>query len=241
MPTTSRAVVLLSGGLDSATTLWIARARGFRCHALLVDYGQRHRRELQAARRLARLAGCPAEVVRLRLPWGGSALTDRRVAVPLGRSEAAMRRGIPATYVPARNTLFLGLALGHAEAIGATRLFICAHVHDFSGYPDCRPAFYRAFAQAARQGTKAGVEGRPIRIETPLIRWTKAQIIRRGLRLGVPYALTWSCYLGGRRPCGRCDSCRLRAKGFREAGAADPALSASEPAPNPLAIGWGGE
>jgi len=219
------AVILLSGGLDSATTLFIARARGFRCHALLVDYGQRHRRELLAARRVARAAGCQAQVVRLRLPWGGSALTDRRVAVPLGRSLARMARGIPPTYVPARNTLFLSLALGYAETLGATHLFIGANAVDFSGYPDCRPAFYRAFAQAARRGTKAGVEGRPIRIETPLIRWTKAQTIRRGLRLGVPYALTWSCYLGGRRPCGRCDSCRLRAKGFAEAGAADPALS----------------
>ncbi|MBI4227129.1 MAG: 7-cyano-7-deazaguanine synthase QueC [Candidatus Omnitrophica bacterium] len=220
------AVVLLSGGLDSATTLFIARARGFRCHALLVDYGQRHRRELEAARRVARAAGCPAQVVRLRLPWGGSALTDRRVAVPLGRSTAQMARGIPATYVPARNTLFLSLALGYAETLGATRVFIGANFLDYSGYPDCRPAFYRAFTAVARQGTRTGVEGRAIRIETPLIRLTKTQIIRRGFRLGVPYALTWSCYLGGRRPCGRCDSCRLRAKGFREAGVADPALAA---------------
>ena len=217
------AVILLSGGLDSATTLFIARARGFRCHALLIDYGQRHRRELAAARRVARAAECPAQVVRLRLPWGGSALTDRRTAVPLNRSAAAMRRGIPATYVPARNTLFLSLALGYAETLGATRLFIGANALDYSGYPDCRPAFYRAFTAVARQGTKVGVEGRPIRIETPLIHKTKAQIIRWGRRLGVPYALTWSCYLGGRRPCGRCDSCRLRAKGFREAGLDDPA------------------
>lgn len=233
------AVILLSGGLDSATTLAIARRRGFHCHPLVVDYGQRHRREVLAAQRIARRAGCPSQVVRLCLPWGGSALTDRRLAVPLargpwrgvhsprpfGRSAAQMARGIPATYVPARNTLFLSLALGYAETLGATHLFIGANAIDFSNYPDCRPAFYRAFTQVARRGTKAGVEGRPIRIETPLIRKTKAQIIRWGLRLGVPYALTWSCYLGGRRPCGRCDSCRLRAKGFQKAGVPDPALA----------------
>lgn len=174
---------------------------------------------------MARAAGCPAQVARLRLPWGGSALTDWRTTVPMNRSAAAMQHGIPVTYVPARNTVFLSLALGYAETLGATHLFIGANALDYSGYPDCRPAFYRAFTAAARQGTKAGVEGRPIRIETPLIRKTKAQIIRWGRRLGVPYALTWSCYLGGRRPCGRCDSCRLRAKGFREAGITDPALA----------------
>lgn len=220
-----RAVILLSGGLDSTTTLWIARARGFRCYPLVVAYGQRHRKEIQAAQRLARRAGGPARVVHLQTPWGGSALTDRRIPVPTSRSVAQIGRGIPATYVPARNTIFLSLALGYAEAIGAARVFIGANCLDASGYPDCRPAFYRAFAQVARRGTKQGVQGRPIRIVTPLLRRTKAQIIRWGRRLGVPYALTWSCYLGGRRPCGRCDSCLLRAKGFAEAGVPDPALA----------------
>ncbi len=218
-----RAVVLLSGGLDSATILAIARARGFRCHCLVIEYGQRHRKEIVAARRIARRAGCPARVVRLRLPWGGSALTDRRIRVPTGRSLWAMGQGIPPTYVPARNTIFLSLAVGCAEAIGASHVFIGANALDYSGYPDCRPAFYRAFAPVIRRGTKAGVDGRPIRIVTPLIRKTKAQIIRWGLRLGVPYELTWSCYAGGRSPCHRCDSCRLRAKGFAEAGRPDPA------------------
>ncbi len=219
-----RAVVLLSGGLDSATTLAIARARGFQCHCLIIEYGQRHRKEILAARRIARRAGCPVRLVRLRFPWGGSALTDRRIRVPTGRSLRAIEQGIPPTYVPARNTIFLGFAVGCAEAIGASHVFIGANARDFSGYPDCRPAFYRAFTQVIRRGTKVGVEGRPIRIVTPLIRNTKAQIIRWGLRLSVPYELTWSCYAGGRRPCGRCDSCRLRAKGFAEAGRPDPAL-----------------
>ena len=219
-------MVLLSGGLDSATTLWIARARGFRSDALIVDYGQRHRRELRAAQQIAACAGCPAQLVRLQLPWGGSALTDRRLDVPTGRSLARIGQGIPATYIPARNMILVSLAIGYAEAIGAARVFLGANAVDFSGYPDCRPIFYRAMAAVIRRGTKAGVEGHPIRLDTPLIRNTKAQIIRWGMRLGVPYALTWSCYLGGRRPCGRCDSCRLRANGFAEAGLPDPALAA---------------
>lgn len=217
-------MVLLSGGLDSATALYLARAQGHRCHCLVVDYGQRHRREIQAARALARASGCPIQVVRTTLPWGGSALTDRKRRIPSGRTLRQIGRGIPITYVPARNTLLLSYAVSCAEATGADAVFIGATFLDFSGYPDCRPAFYRSFAQVIRRGTKAGVEGRPIRIQTPLIRKTKAQIIRIGMKLGVPYHLTWSCYLGGRRPCGRCDSCLLRAKGFQEAGASDPAL-----------------
>lgn len=220
-----RAVVLLSGGLDSATALYLARSRGWHCTCLILDYGQRHRREVESAKRVARAAGCPFHLLKLRFPWGGSALTDRRVAVPRGRSPERIGRGIPPTYVPARNTVFLALALACAEAAGAETVFIGANAVDFSGYPDCRPAYYRAMQRAARLGTKAGVEGRGIRIEAPLIRKTKRQIVRLGERLGVPYRLTWSCYLGGRRPCGRCDSCLLRARGFREAGLRDPALS----------------
>lgn len=218
-----KAVVLLSGGLDSATTLYHAKSQGYRCHCLIIDYAQRHRREVSSARALARAAGCPAQVVRLTFPWGGSALTDRSLAVPSNRSLRQMGRGIPSTYVPARNTIFLSLALGWCEAIGAEAVFIGANAVDFSGYPDCRPNYYGAFQKVARLGTKAGVEGRPIRIVTPLIRKTKAQIIRLGKRLAVPYQLTWSCYRGGKSPCGACDSCLIRAKGFEAAGLKDPA------------------
>jgi len=223
-PSFKRAVVLLSGGLDSATTLYIALRKGYRCSCLIVDYGQRHRREIRSARAVARSAGCPAVVVKVRLPWGGSALTDRRIRVPLARSLRQIGRGVPSTYVPARNTLFLSLALGLAEASGAKAVFIGANALDYSGYPDCRPGYYRLMQRVARAGTQAGVEGKGIRIMTPLIRMSKAQIIRKGIRFGVPYKMTWSCYLGGRRACGRCDSCLLRAKGFREAGTIDPAV-----------------
>jgi len=216
-------VVLLSGGLDSATTLYVAKSKGYHCHCLIIDYGQRHRREIQSAKIIARKVGCPDHLIKIRLPWGGSALTDRRIPVPRGRSLSQMGKGIPATYVPARNTLFLSCAVSLAEAIGAERIFIGANAIDFSGYPDCRPAYYAAFRKVVRQGTKAGVEGKPIRIETPLIRKTKAQIIHLGVRLKVPYHLTWSCYLGRVKPCGLCDSCLLRAKGFQENGFSDPA------------------
>lgn len=190
----------------------------------MIDYGQRHRREVKAAQAVARAAGSPLHRIRIQLPWGRSALTDRRIRVPRGRSLRRIGRGIPSTYVPARNTIFLSYATSLAEAIGASAIFIGANQIDFSGYPDCRPAYYAAFRRVIRRGTKAGAQGRPIRIETPLIRKTKAQIIRFGKRLGVPYRLTWSCYLGKARPCGTCDSCLLRAKGFREARLADPSV-----------------
>ncbi len=225
-----KAVVLLSGGLDSATTLYVARAQGYRVRALICDYGQRHMREVAAAKRIARRARVPFDVIRVRLPWKGSALLDSHIRVrTCARSHVAMTArssgaSIPATYVPARNIIFLSLALSCAEARGGRCVFIGANAVDYSGYPDCRPAFYKAFAAAARRGTKSGVRGRAIAIKTPLMRQSKAGIIKRGIRLGVPYALTWSCYKGGARPCGVCDSCRLRAKGFREAGLPDPAL-----------------
>lgn len=219
-----RAVVLLSGGLDSATTLYVALSRGYRCSCLIIDYAQRHRREIRSAKAIAKRAGCPCEVIRIRFPWGGSALTDRRLQVPTGRSRRRIGQGIPVTYVPARNTVFLSFAIAYAEAIRADRIFIGANAVDYSGYPDCRPVYLRAIQKVARLGTKGGVEGGTVRIESPLIRKSKAQIVRLGRRLEVPYGLTWSCYLGGRRPCGRCDSCLLRADGFRQAGLADPAL-----------------
>ena len=217
----AHAVVLLSGGLDSATALAIARERGFACHALSVDYGQRHAAELDAARRVARAGGaCEHRVMRVDLAGiGGSALTDRAIAVPESPSE-----GIPVTYVPARNTIMLALALAWVEVLGARDVFIGVNVLDSSGYPDCRPEFIESFGRLAALATRAGVEGRPCRIQTPLIGWTKAEIIREGTRLGVDYGPTVSCYQADTegRACGRCDACRLRRAGFAAAGIPDP-------------------
>lgn len=221
-----RAVVLLSGGLDSATTCAIARSEGFDVHALSVDYGQRHRFELDAARRVAASLGVVEHrVVRIDLSgFGGSALTAE-VDVPKDRNEAAMNAAIPVTYVPARNTVLLSLALGYAEVLGAADLFVGVNAVDYSGYPDCRPAFIEAFERLANLATKAGVEGTlRFRVHAPLIEWTKAQIIRRGTELGVDYGLTHTCYdpAADGTSCGRCDACVLRRKGFAEAGQTDP-------------------
>jgi 7-cyano-7-deazaguanine synthase len=224
-------VVLLSGGLDSATALAIARAEGFQPYALSFRYGQRHAIELDAARRVAEAVGAVEHVIAeidLRV-FGGSALTAD-VAVPKGRSTAEMGEGIPITYIPARNTIFLAFALAWAETLEASDVFIGVNALDYSGYPDCRPEYIHAFEGMANLATKAGVEGRQhLRIHTPLIELTKAQIIQRGLALGVDYGLTHSCYdpTPAGRPCGACDSCLLRAKGFAEAGVADPALTAA--------------
>jgi 7-cyano-7-deazaguanine synthase len=220
-----RAVVLLSGGLDSATCLALARAAGFEAHCLSVDYGQRHREELRRARSLARALGAADHrVVRVDLAaFGGSALTDPSIAVPRDRPAGRMARGIPVTYVPARNTVLLALALAHAESIGAGDVFLGVNAVDYSGYPDCRPAFVRAFERLARLATRAGVGGARLRVRAPLLRLSKAGIVRLGARLGVPWRLTSSCYQPSRgRACGRCDACRLRARGFAEAGFADP-------------------
>jgi 7-cyano-7-deazaguanine synthase len=220
-----RAVVLLSGGLDSTTTLAIARAEGFECHALTVDYGQRHAVEREAAARVAKALGASEHVViqmDLRR-FGGSALTAD-IAVPKGRTPEAMT-DIPVTYVPARNTVFLALALAWAETLGAEDLFIGVNVLDYSGYPDCRPEYVAAFERMANVATRAGVEGRSrFRIHTPLIALGKAEIVRRAHALGVDLGLTWSCYdpQPGPCPCGACDACVLRRKGFEEAGLADP-------------------
>jgi 7-cyano-7-deazaguanine synthase len=224
-----RAVVLLSGGLDSATALAIARAEGYACYALSFDYGQRHARELESARRLARALEAREHLVqRLDLrAIGGSALTAD-IPVPKGRSAAAIGEGIPVTYVPARNTIFLSHALGWAEVLGAQDLFLGVNALDYSGYPDCRPEFVEAFERLANLATKVGVEGRSrFRVHTPLITLTKAQIVLRAWELGVDLALTWSCYepAPGGRPCGACDSCLLRAKGFAEARLQDPLLA----------------
>ncbi len=218
---TRRAVVLLSGGLDSATCLALARDAGFACHALSVDYGQRHDAELAAARRVATALGAVRHLVvdvDLR-PVGGSALTDPAVAVPETPGE-----GIPPTYVPARNTLLLSLALGWAEVLGARHIYTGVNAVDYSGYPDCRPEFIQAFEAAANLGTRAGVEGDGFTIATPLIHLPKHEIIRLGRGLGVDYGLTVSCYQAddAGRACGRCDACRLRAAGFSRAGGPDP-------------------
>ncbi len=216
-----RAVVLVSGGLDSATTLAFAHRDGFACYALTFDYGQRHRVELDAARRVAQqLGAADHRIVPLDLSWiGGSALTDRSIAVPTSPGE-----GIPVTYVPARNTVFLAIALGWAEVLGARALYIGVNAVDYSGYPDCRPEYIEAFQRLANVATRAGVEGQPVSLHAPLIQMTKAQIIQAGTGLGVDFSLTTSCYDPGPggEACGRCDSCRLRRDGFAEAGVADP-------------------
>lgn len=216
-----KAVVLVSGGLDSATTLALAQEQGYACYAISFDYGQRHRCELEAASKVAQTAGVVEhKVISLNLDnIGGSALTDTAIAVPDQPTE-----GIPVTYVPARNTVFLSLALAWAEVLAADAIFIGVNAVDYSGYPDCRPEFIAAFTRLAKLATKAGVEGHPIGVETPLIHLSKAEIIQQGLRLGVDYANTISCYDPDEagRACGRCDSCRLRAAGFKEAGVADP-------------------
>jgi 7-cyano-7-deazaguanine synthase len=226
-------VVLVSGGLDSSTTLAIARSQGFDVYALSVDYGQRHRRELECSRRVAQALGAVRHtIVRVDLrAVGGSALTDS-LDVPKDRSPDDIGHGIPITYVPARNTVFLALALGYAEVVGAFDLFIGANAIDYSGYPDCRPEFLRQFESLANVATKAGVEGKGrFRVHAPLLRLTKAEIIREGIRLGVDYGLTLSCYDPDAegRACGRCDSCQLRLKGFQEAGAKDPVVYRAGP------------
>ena len=222
-----RAVVLVSGGLDSATILAIAKAEGYEPYAISFDYGQRHRFELEAAGRVCAAAGVTRHIIvplDLR-PFGGSALTDE-IAVPKDRSDAQMAEGIPITYVPARNTIFLSVALGWAEVLGASDLFIGVNAVDYSGYPDCRPEYIAAFRQLARLATKSGVEGMAAwKIHAPLIALSKVDIIRRGISLEVDYGLTHSCYDPDPqgRACGHCDSCQLRLKGFADAGLTDPA------------------
>jgi len=232
MPEQKSAVVLVSGGLDSATALALARHEGYACRALSFDYGQRHRFELESARTVAQTLGVIEHItmaIDLRA-FGGSALTAD-IDVPRDRPAGApgeVSADIPVTYVPARNTIFLSLALGFAEARGCADIFIGVNAIDFSGYPDCRPAFIEAFQKTANLATKMGVRGQRIRIHTPLIGLTKAQIIQRGMALGVDYGLTTSCYdpaADTGRPCGRCDACRIRAAGFADAGITDPATA----------------
>lgn len=234
-----RAVVLLSGGLDSAVVGTIAKCERYDIYALTIDYGQRHARELEAAKAVASALRAKEHKV-LKVPldaFGGSALTDPRIAVPKGRSMAEIGTGIPSTYVPARNTVFLSLGLAFAESINAQAVFIGAHALDYSGYPDCRPEYFEAFNELAALATRSGVEGKPIKVHAPLVGWNKTKIVETGIDLKAPLNLSWSCYEGGPQACGECDSCQLRLRAFAEAGAKDPIPYRSKeteaPAPPP--------
>lgn len=207
-----KAVILFSGGLDSSVTLYYAKSKGYKCYCLIFNYGQRHKKEIKSAVKIAKLLKCEYKVVKIKLPWSKSALTDKKMSVPVNRKN--IPEDIPTTYVPARNTIFLSFAASYAESIEADAIFIGANVLDYSGYPDCRPDFYKAYKKVMDLGTKCGVTGKKIKLITPLINKTKAEIISLGVKLKVPLDLTWSCYKGGKKPCGVCDSCLLRAKGF---------------------------
>ena len=223
-----KAVVLFSGGLDSTTALYVARRDGREPLCLSISYGQLHEKELNSAKKIASSLNLEHWIVPISLAWGGSALTDRRLSVPKGRTEGEISKEIPVTYVPARNSIFLSLAVSLAEAKQADTIYFGANALDYSGYPDCRPDFLEAFDTMISRGTKAGVEGRAIHVVTPLLRLSKAEIVRLAHDLGVPFEFTWSCYEGKEFPCGECDSCVLRAKGFREAGIEDPLVRPAE-------------
>ena len=220
-----KAVCLMSGGIDSTTSAYIAKAEGYEVHGLTFDYGQRHRKEIEAVKPIAEHLGVK-ELKTLKIDLreiGGSALTAD-IAVPeRGSAESILQGGeVPITYVPARNTIFLSFALAYAEVVNADAIFIGANVLDYSGYPDCRPEYLEAFQRMANLATKRAVEGKRVEIKAPLLRLSKAEIIKKGAKLGVPFELTWSCYKGGKKACGKCDSCLLRLKGFAEAGLEDP-------------------
>jgi len=219
-----KAICLLSGGLDSTVCLYVARSEGYTPVALSVEYGQRHFREISAARALTKMLVVPHFFSTLSMPWKGSALLDSKIKLPKDRDETTMSGEIPATYVPGRNSIFLSMAMSCAETESAEAVFIGANVLDYSGYPDCRPEYLTAVARAMWSGTKAGVEGKMIEVKAPLITLTKKEIVLLGQKLGVPFEKTWSCYAGEDVPCGKCDSCILRAKGFREAGFLDPLI-----------------
>jgi 7-cyano-7-deazaguanine synthase len=219
-----KAVVLLSGGLDSSTVLFIAKKK-YKCHCLIFDYGQRHRREIESAKKVAKFTGCDYKIMRISFFWKGSSLLDKTKKIPYNivgtiGNVGNIGKDIPSTYVPARNTVFLSYAASFAEAIGAKKIFIGANAVDFSGYPDCRPQYYKIFNKLLEVGTK----NRNIKIETPIIHKTKEEIVKLGIKFGVPFNLTWTCYSGGKKPCGKCDSCVLRAKGFSKAKVKDPLL-----------------
>jgi len=215
-----KAIVLLSGGLDSTTLLYYVKDKGFQPQGLIFSYGQRHWKEINKAKKVAASIGCDYKVVKIALPWQGSSLLDGTTRLP--RHKKIDPKEIPSTYVPARNIIFLSFAASYAEAVGAGAIFIGANAVDYSGYPDCRSEFFEAYQKALKKGLKVGVQGKGLKIYTPLIQKTKAQIIQLGLKLKVPYQATWSCYQGGARPCGKCDSCILRKRGFEQLGIKDP-------------------
>lgn len=216
---TKKAVVLLSGGLDSTVALWWALKKGYACQALSFDYGQRHKKELLQAQQVAQKAKISLQVVKFRLPWSGSSLTNKKTNLPHHTLKEISRHRIPSTYVPGRNTLFLSFAMSLADQVKAHAIVIGANALDYSGYPDCRPKFLRAFERVAQEGSKEGTEGhKKISILSPLVTLSKADIVRLGKKLKAPLDLTWSCYAGTKKPCRHCDSCLLRAKGFEEAG-----------------------
>ena len=221
MTTIKKAIVLLSGGLDSATVLWLAKKR-HKPFCLIFNYNQRHKKEIESAKKIALKAGCDCKVIKLELPEGTCSLTNMKMSLPASHSTQLIGEKIPSTYVPARNLIFLSLAVSYAESTGAEAVFIGANAVDFSGYPDCTPDFFKAFRQTIKKGTKSGKKT-PVKIMVPLLNKSKDEIIKTGLKLKVPYELTWSCYQGGSSPCGKCDSCLLRKEGFRKAGIIDPA------------------
>ncbi|OGX11862.1 MAG: 7-cyano-7-deazaguanine synthase QueC [Omnitrophica bacterium RIFOXYB12_FULL_50_7] len=220
-----KAICLLSGGLDSAVSLYVACSEGYSPVALSIEYGQRHSREILVARALTQGLRIPHLFASLSMPWKGSALLDAKIELPKNRDEKTMSGEIPVTYVPGRNSVFLSMAMSCAETEKADAIFIGANILDYSGYPDCRPEYLRGFCEAMRLGTQAGAGGWMVEIKAPLIKLTKKDIVLLGQKLGVPFERTWSCYAGEDKPCGACDSCVLRAKGFREAGIPDPLFS----------------
>lgn len=217
------AVVLLSGGLDSATTLYISKKDGYTPYVLSFDYSQRHKKELKYARLIAASLGAPIKIVKLDLPWKNSALLNKNIPLPKNRKVNSIPKDIPSTYVPARNIIFLSIAAGFAESIGAEAIYIGANAIDYSGYPDCRKEFFEAMKKAFHFGTKSGLK-KGLKIKIPLLKMSKGDIVRIGIRLKVPFEFTWSCYGGGGKPCGKCDSCILRKKGFKDAGVQDMAF-----------------
>ena len=218
-----KAIVLLSGGVDSATTLYYAKEKGYNIYCLGFDYGQRHKKEIIFGKRLAKFSGCEYKLLKINFPWKGSSLLDKNLKIPEAKR---VRRDIPSTYVPGRNIIFLSYAVSYAETIGAYEIFIGANQIDYSGYPDCRSSFLKSFCDAINKGTKNGsAGGKRIKIEAPLINKTKADIIRMAFKLKVPLEYTWSCYKGGVTPCGRCDSCIIRKEGFRKSGQKDPLIN----------------
>ena len=214
-----KAIILLSGGMDSAVTLYLAAKRGFKTYALIFDYGQRHKKELNFAKKIAKKHKTPFFIIKLNFPWKGSALLDRAKTIPSGRSLNEIKKGIPSTYVPARNLIFLSNAVSFAESIGADSIFIGAHTEDYSGYPDCRMEFFNSFKKTISSGTR---DGKHIKICAPLVHMKKKDIVKLALKLKVPLNLTWSCYKGLRKPCEVCDSCIFRQKAFMEIGSEDP-------------------